>query len=167
MSTYDILFNLSFPINYKSSDFSSGYNFSIFSQRKIRLQNWLILAMTHHSQLSEKLSPKHSHCSIRIRKPRKSQKTIEITGFWIFRFQKFSREKWKERDLRTRITAQTENRKTNYRTRFDRAGSQIPGQEMNDDIEPVGSNPPSNNEKKSFLLEYEGPTQLYRILHHR
>lgn len=38
---------------------------------------------------------------------------------------------------------------------------------MNDDIEPVGSNPPSNNEKKSFLLEYEGPTQLYRILHHR
>ena len=46
-------------------------------------------------------------------------------------------------------------------------GPPIPDKEMNDDIEPVGSNPPSNNEKKSFLLEYEGPTQLYRILHHR
>ena len=31
-------------MNRKSSDFSSGYNFSIFSQRKIRLQK-----MTHSS----------------------------------------------------------------------------------------------------------------------
>ena len=31
----------------------------------------------------------------------------------------------------------------------------------------IPANPPSTGEKKGFMLEYERPTQLYRILHHR
>ena len=168
----DILHVMAFARNFWNAPKSNSFSFSLFSVRK--LNTCLIFEMPHFFKL-EIFEMPHFRMNIGSNASnvwnRKKRKT-ETVRFWGI-------SKIYANAITCKISLPQTFwgisstlpyfRLTNLKSfsEFNRICPQILGQEMNDDIGPVGSNRPSNNEKESFLLEYEGPTQLYKILHHR
>ena len=109
MATYDTFYNFKNLINRKSSDFSSGYNFSIFSQRKIQLQK-----MTHSSDDSlqstfRKIKSEKFALLDKNPKTSKISKNCWNNGFLDFSVTEFFQRNMKGKGSPDKITLRTGN----------------------------------------------------------